>query len=279
MKDFLKRNSTIILLLFVLSGSTISMWFSETTSLGSPKDLGLAIGSFFQNSTNAIGGLYNDTVNSAQTLETLRKDYNQVVARLRTLEEQQSDIDSLRQQNFRLGEILNLKGGLSFSTLVAQVIGKDPGIIFSTITVNKGYNDGVRKDMPVIVIQDGKQSLVGKISTVAPFSSRIQPLYDRRSNIGGRLSTSRFEGLLIGNGSGEQNLTMTYIDPAARNQLKIGDEVSTSGLNSIFPAGIPIGTVEAIEKKPYESFLELSIKPLCIFGKLDYIYVLIGGLQ
>ena len=61
---------------------------------------------------------------------------------------------------------------------------------------------------------------------------------------------------------------------SARRQVAAGDLVITSGMRSIFSEGIAIGTVETIQGKSYETSLELQLRPIVDFGRLEYVFVL-----
>ena len=165
---------------------------------------------------------------------------------------------------------------LGYANLPAQVIAKDPGILFSTITINKGFNDGVRKDMPVIAIQDGRQGLVGKVQELGPSSAQIVPVFDAQSYIAARIDGNRYEGLVQGGGTSLQDLQLLYIAQEAKPSISVGNLVVTSGLNSIFPPNIIIGTVSSVESKPYEPALTLNVKPFVEFTRVEYVYLLMS---
>jgi rod shape-determining protein MreC len=83
---------------------------------------------------------------------------------------------------------------------------------------------------------------------------------------------SRYEGLVSGAGDGT-SLVMRYVDDRARASIRFGDVVITSGMNSIYPAGIRIGTVDSIQSKAYETTLELTLNPIIDFERLEYVFV------
>jgi rod shape-determining protein MreC len=248
------------------------MWFSGKTNMASPKDLGMAIFSFFQQISTSAGNFVSSSINSVQQLTELRADYNKLADKLQVYEEKQSDIEQLRSENERLKVVLQFGSDLGYANTPSQIIGKDPGVLFNTF--NKGYNHGVRKGMPVIAIQNGMQGLVGKIMAVSPVTSQVLPVFDSQNYIGARLEKSRYEGLVNGGGSSLSDLHMTYIDPGAKDLISVNDLVITSGLNSMYPPNLLIGKVTSILSKPYETSLEVSIHPFVEFSRIEYVYVL-----
>ena len=274
MNSFFRKHSSMTVFVALLACSFFSMWFTGKTAISSPKEIGMTIFSLFQNVTTSISTFVGNTANSVQQLSALRNDYDKVITKLQSYEEKQSDIEQLHMENDRLRSVLQFSSNLGIANIPAQIIGKDPGILFSTITLNKGFNNGVKKGMPVIAIQNGRQGLVGKVQTVGPNTSQILPIFDVQNFIAGRLERSRFEGLVNGGGSSFDNLQMTYVDPEAKSQVSVNDSVISSGFNSVYPPNLLIGTVAAIEAKPYESSLSLKIHPFIEFSRLEYVFLL-----
>jgi rod shape-determining protein MreC len=242
--------------------------------MASPKEMGMAVTSFFQQVSSTSFGFIVNSINSVHQLTELRGDYDKLVARLQLFEEKQSDIEQLRAENQRLKEVLQFTDLLGYANIPAQIIGKDPGVLFNTITVNKGYNHGIRKGMPVIAIQQGQQGLVGKVIVVGPVTSQIMPIFDSQNFIGTRLEKSRYEGLINGGGASDKDLRMNYVDPDAKNSISVNDLVITSGLNSMYPPNLLVGQVASILAKPYETSIELNIHPFLEFSRLEYVYIL-----
>jgi rod shape-determining protein MreC len=205
---------------------------------------------------------------------------------LKKIEESETlrtDIVELQKENQQLRELLNFSERITYNNLPARVIGKDPGNLFATITLNKGKKHGVRADMPVVAVQDHSLEendllrnigLVGKVLHAGMFTSVVQPLFDRNYYAAARLQRTRYEGLVEGSGRNDLDVTMRYVNKDARNYLRHGDLVITSGMNSIYPKGIHIGTVSIIHGKPYETSLDLQIDPAIDFSRLEYVFIL-----
>jgi rod shape-determining protein MreC len=274
MKELFLKYRTLVTFVTLLVLSVGGMWFSGKTTMASPKDLGMAIVSLFQQGSAASFGFIANAFTSVQRLAELRADYGKLVDKLHSYEERQSDIEQLRGENARLREVLAFSDTLGYQNIPAQLIGKDPGMIFNTLTLNKGFNHGVRKGMPVIAIQNGLQGLVGKVMSVSPMTSQVLPVFDSQNYIGARLERSRYEGLVNGGGASDKDLRMIYIDPDAKNSITVDDTVITSGLNSMYPPNLIVGRVSTIQAKPYETSIELTVHPFIDFSKMEYVYVL-----
>lgn len=185
----------------------------------------------------------------------------------------------LRQENLALkNRLLNFKSAqeirellstLSGSILVATVIAFDPSQIHSSIELNKGTADGVRKDM---VVLDGRARLVGRVvEPISAKSARVQLITDGDSGVGVRTERSRVLGTLQGDARG--NCTLKYIFKTNRD-VAVNEEILTSGLDGIYPAGIPVGRILSIVTRETDLFKTIVVSPYFDLSELEQVAVL-----
>ena len=272
--SFFKKHIETVTLIILVVASGISIGISTGGKLISPKEAGLTVFSVFQNGASGIGGFFSDTVNSINELRELRTAYEDLQEKVTEFAEIERNIEELKNENSSLRRQLGFSKTSPFKNIPAEVIGKDPGNTFNSIIINKGKSSGIERNMPVVALQDGYHGLVGKIAEVGAFTSIVIPIYDESAYVSARLQESRYEGLITGRGYSDSILTMDYIKKIAREEIKYGDFVITSGMNSIFPKGIYIGRVTAIEGKEWDTSLQLEIEPVVDFTKLEYVFVL-----
>jgi len=67
---------------------------------------------------------------------------------------------------------------------------------------------------------------------------------------------------------------MRFVPRRARDEIKTGDIVVTSGMGGIYPAGINIGRVSGVNVLEYETTLEVEITPMIDFSRLEYVFVI-----
>ena len=170
--------------------------------------------------------------------------------------------------------MLGFSESLGIVNTPARVIAKEPGSFFSGLTINRGQTSGVRRDMPVVANQNGVTGLVGRITEVGLATSVVMPVFDARSYVAARMDRSRHEGLVRGLGAANAVLRMDYVSESARPQIAAGDLVITSGMRSIYPEGIQIGSVEAIRGEAYETSLRIDVVPAVDLSQLEYVFVL-----
>src|SRR5262249_5996844 len=125
-------------------------------------------------------------------------------------------------------------------TIVARVIGRDAGRN-QTVTIDKGRAHGVKPDSAVVTA-DG---IVGRVIQSSNFFSIVQLMIDSQSAAGVMLESTRRQGIVKGNGGRE--LDLDYIDDD--NELKLGDKFLSSGMDKIYPKGLPVGTIIAVSDR------------------------------
>lgn len=276
-KTFFKKHQavTVFLILLViclmtLSASTKQEWFRFS-------QWGFQAVSVVQRGFAVVETFFSDTLTSISQLGRLREAYSEVQKQLENYETLGQDIKKLELENQRLRKELEFSDSLKIPLIPAEVIAKDPANGFNAIIINKGSSHGIEKDMPVVGLSKGLQGLVGLILEVGPLSSKVRPLYDETSYVAAKLQTSRYEGLIRGGGGESLTLYMNYVKKQVRQTIQYGDMVVTSGLNSLYPRDIYIGTLQAINDKDWETSLELELEPIIEFSRLEYVYILKEG--
>ena len=259
---------------FLLAASLLSLIISTRSLLGLPERVGLTITGFFERGFSSVGTFVEDTALSIRSLRQLRKDYEGLLAKTQEMEKIQRDYAALAAENDRLRNQLAFAETIPTPEIPAQVIGKDPGNLYSTITIDKGIEAGIRKNMPVIAWQDGTKGLVGRVVEAAQGTSVVVPLYDASSYVAARLAKSRFEGLLVGMGSEGEVLGLNYVSKQALDETQPGDLVVSSGLDSLYPSNLALGRVKSISKPEYKPSLDISVEPILDFSRIEYVFVL-----
>jgi rod shape-determining protein MreC len=124
-----------------------------------------------------------------------------------------------------------------------------------------------RRDQPV-VSADG---LVGRVVTVAGPYAKVQLVTDRAASVGAMILRTRRQGVVRGSGRGSGGLELDYVPLQA--DVRPGDFVLTAGIDGVYPRGIPIGTVVAVEQGG-QLFHKIQLAPAVDFGTLDQVYLL-----
>ena len=175
----------------------------------------------------------------------------------------------IRVENERLAKLLDLKPSAARGVdrlLYARVIARSPLVWNRTFWIDKGFEDGMRENLPVYT----GEALIGKIIEVIPAASKVILLTDPNCKIGVMIQRTRQQGVLFGMLSGE--CRMKYIPVDA--DVKPGDLVETAGLGIFFPKGIPAGNVVKVWKEPGQIYQVAQVRPLADLGKIEEVAVI-----
>lgn len=168
----------------------------------------------------------------------------------RILELEQS-VTELAHENQQLKQLLDYGSTKPEPTIAAPIIGRNRDRWWNRVTLGKGRQDGVKQGYAVV----GIGGLVGRITHVTPHTSKVLLISDNTSRVGAILSRNRQFGYIRGQGS--STAIMHFFEQAT--DIKPGDEIATSSLSKLFPAGLPLGKVKSVENnKGVEVEVELS---------------------
>lgn len=146
----------------------------------------------------------------------------------------------------------------------ARVVGFPPENELRTVTIDRGANAGVRRDDGVV----GANGVVGRIASVAPFTSTVVLITDYTSRIPAIVRSGRWWGIARGNLA---SVRLEFVPQDA--PLKAGDVIVT-GEGRSFHSGVPIGVVTAIDRGDTTLYQTAVVKPSVDLGALDRIVVI-----
>ncbi len=173
------------------------------------------------------------------------------------------------QENRRLRRLVTLRDRLPLTTLAGEIIGREGGGWARSVTVNRGQRDGIVQQTPVIV----PEGLVGRVAQVQSGASVVQLLNDPASTVGAVVQRTRTAGLVEGAPGGGLRFKFMARDGAG---VAPGDLIVTSGLGTLFPKGIPVGRVAAIEDKGSALFHFAVLAPAVDFARVEEVLLLTG---
>ena len=180
---------------------------------------------------------------------------------------------SLEKEIQELKEALELNKTLTeYEAVNATILSRNKSYWFNTITIDKGKSSGIDKDMAVIT----SKGLIGKITKVYDNASEVKLLTcdDTNFKVSISIKVNEKDNFAILNGYDEKTglIKATGIDKTT--VINKGDLVVTSGLGSLFPSGIYIGTIEEIKEDKYNLSKTVYIKTYQDFNEIHYVTVL-----
>jgi len=195
-----------------------------------------------------------------------RHDYD-LQKELDQLRVQQMSLMADARQGQRLQKLLGFRQQYIYKTVVAQVIGTSGSDQSRVILIDKGSNDGLKTDMPVIT-PDG---IVGKVRDVFPNTAQVLEMNDQTAGAGVILETTRIRGILRGNAAGQ----LQVIDLLPDDRIKPGERVLTSGGDLVYPRGLAVGDVQSIgPDKQHPPYIALTLRPAASLSQLEEVLVI-----
>jgi rod shape-determining protein MreC len=136
------------------------------------------------------------------------------------------------------------------------------------ITLDKGEKDGIRSEMGVV----GGEGVVGIVYLTSEHYSVVIPVLNSKSSISCKIRRSDYFGFLKWEGGSSRYAVVK--DIPRHSLFSLGDTIVTSGHSTVFPAGIPVGTVENIADSHDGLSYRLQVKLFTDFGRLDNVRVI-----
>jgi rod shape-determining protein MreC len=209
-----------------------------------------------------VTGIWRDYVD----LRSVREENRRLQLEVGTLKRRLDQLQEQALETQRLQRLLAMRQASQAAFLTARVVGKDATNWFKTILLDRGSLEGVRRNQPVLA-PDG---LVGRVMDVTPTSARVQLLTDPVNAVGGLIQRTRVTGIVSGNlGAGAR---VRYLPLLA--DVVVGDEVVTSGMGGVFPKGIPVGRITAVERRSGALFQEATLAPAVDLSRLEEVLIL-----
>jgi len=226
-----------------------------------------SVGAHIQNVTNSfVSGPVKIWKKYCWLLEVERKNAL-LIEEIQALRQENSVLRESVSSTQRIRELLNFKKKLSCKTIACEIVGVDASSFFKTFFIDKGANDGIKKDLAVI----NEDGVVGRSLRVVNSSSVVLLLTDQNFAVDALVQKTRSRGIVAGVSAGL--CEMKYVPRS--EVVEIGSLVVTSGLEGVFPKGMPIGKVISANKTGRSAFQEIFIKPVVDFGKLEEVLVVL----
>lgn len=165
----------------------------------------------------------------------------------------------------QLRALLDLKTRLGWTTTGAEVIAGSTSPEFKAVTIGKGADAGIRADMGVIATA----GVVGRIVEPSAGAASVQLLIDQNAAASVMVARSSAQGIVLGSGS--EFLYLEYLSAIA--DVQEGDLIVTAGLDGIYPKGLTVGRVIAVERAGV-AIRRATVMPAVDFSSLQTVLVI-----
>jgi rod shape-determining protein MreC len=161
----------------------------------------------------------------------------------------------------------------STAPVTARVIARSATIWYSTLKIDKGSDDGLRENQPVIAAG----GLIGKLTSVTGGTAEVRLITDGQSGVSAQVFPAGVTGVVRPEVGNPKDLLLEHVESDRRvteNTLVITSGFKSSRTESLFPRGIPIGRVTKVDLDELETYQRVHVKPFADLQRIDIVQVL-----
>lgn len=216
----------------------------------------------------SLGGIVNVSTTAYRTYGHLwraEEENQELHVQLVAAQAQIQQLSEQAGETQRLRTLLDFKSQLTFQSVAAEVIASSPGENSNAIFIDKGSDSGLTTDLAVIT----PEGVVGKILAIFPHSAQVLLIIDPSSGVGVTLAQSRVQGILKGGMNSFCDLHYVMNEETVSR----GEAVVTSGLDQVYPKGLPVGTV--VNVSDGNIYKSINVKPSVDLNRLEMVLVVL----
>lgn len=227
----------------------------------------------FMSTANNISGMLNEEYNGIEIYFKLKKKNQELLEENNRLRNQLQENFGLRDTTVNtIIDTLNVTDSSRmyrrYYSLPAQVVDNSTSRQNNYLMINRGYNQGIRKDMGVV----SPAGVVGSVLDVSDNYAVVLSMLHRVSRISASVKKTGETGSIEWDGTNPLFVTLKEIPKSV--ELNKGDSIVTSRYSDKFPPGILIGTVESAETDPSSNFFRVRVRTATNFFNVQYVYVI-----
>ena len=178
-----------------------------------------------------------------------------------------SRVEQLMQENLRLRALLDLRPALKVRAQAAEILYDAPDPYSRKVIIDRGARHGVVIAAPVI----NEVGVLGQVTRVYPYSAEVTLLTDKEAAIPVLNNRTQARSAAFGNSNGA-GLELRFM--AGNADVQVGDELSTSGVDGVYPAGLPVARVTHVDRRIESAFARIALAPLASPDSVRHVLVL-----
>lgn len=209
------------------------------------------------------GSQYFESLSTAQTQQ-------QAIQKKLALQSQRaSQVEQLTLENARLRKLLSLRNRLQTPSMAAQVLYDAADPYTRKVVIDKGMSDHVGLGSPVL----DESGVLGQVTRVYPLVSEVTLVTDRDHAIPVLNARTGARGVAFGDTSTHAD-AMELRFMAANADVAVGDLLTTSGVDGVYPPGLPVARVEKVDRRVDTVFARIYCVPLALVSGAGHVMVL-----
>jgi len=262
----------IILVIVVIFLAIVNFTVDGNRKLSAPEKITRDIVLVIQNTVNAPFNFIKSKIDKSKDMKRIYNEYKDLDDIREYTEFIVNQNNELKAEIESLNSLLSIEKSLTqYSYLNANVVMRNSGFWYNTLTIDKGNVNKIAENMAVIT----KEGLVGRIIKTSYFHSDVKLISD--NNINNKIAVKivndkEHYGIITGYNTKDNYLVVEGISNTV--SIKVGDVVTTSGLGGIFPRGILIGKVVKITTDSFDLAKIIEVTPSADLNNIKHVTIL-----
>ena len=210
-----------------------------------------------------FGAEYFESLKSAQTWEEAAR------RKLAQQSHRANQVEQLALENERLRKLLQLRERVNTPGRAAEVLYDAADPYTRKVVIDKGLAQGIEAGSPVI----DESGVLGQVTRVYPLVSEVTLLTDREQAIPVLNARTGVRSVAYGDPSSHGSaLELRFM--AGNADVKPGDLLTTSGVDGVYPPGLPVARVEKVERRADSGFARITCSPQALVDGARHVMVL-----
>ncbi|MBU6224582.1 MAG: rod shape-determining protein MreC [Burkholderiales bacterium] len=191
-----------------------------------------------------------------ESLQEAQSDAKETRQKLLLQAQRATQVEQLTLENKQLRALLNLQERLYSAGFVAEVLYDAADPYTRKLIINKGMANGVKASAPVM----DEHGILGQVTRVLPLMSEVTLVTDREHSIPVLNTRTGARGVAYGESGGAPLLELRFM--ATNADIEVGDQLSTSGVDGVYPPGVQVGIVTKVERRAETAFARILCEPV-----------------
>jgi rod shape-determining protein MreC len=202
------------------------------------------------------------------TLESAKTESQEASTKLLAQALRASQVEQLTLENKRLRTLLDLREQLKVEGMAAEVLYDAADPYTRKVIISKGMASGIALGSPVI----DESGVLGQVTLVHPLVSEVTLIIDRDLAIPVLNVRTGVRSLAFGDAAGGGGLELRFM--GSNSDVLQGDLLTTSGVDGVYPPGLPVARIDRIERRAETAFARIHCIPLALVSGVRHVVVL-----
>jgi rod shape-determining protein MreC len=177
------------------------------------------------------------------------------------------DLEAIQRENSELRGLLEARERLAQAAVIAEVLYGPRDPFTRKLVIDKGMNEGIRAGVAVV----DNEGIIGQVTRVYPFVSEVTQISDKNQAVPVQNVRSGLRAIVFGNGK-DGTLDLRFMPVST--DIQVGDTLVTSGIDGIYPPGLPVARVTEIDRNAALAFARITCAPLGGVDRRGHVLIL-----